>query len=135
MRYVVVFDTNVLFSAAGWEGKPRTCVSLSQAGRIVGITCQEILDELEDKLIEKNIFSVSKAKEHIQYLQSFLQKVDVRLRLPSIVHDPVDQRILECAVEAKATHIITGDRKHLLPIASYEGISIITPSDFLIKFL
>lgn len=46
--------------------------------------------------------------------------------------DPDDNMILECAVVGSATHIVTGDKRHLLPLGSYQGISIISAADFLI---
>jgi predicted nucleic acid-binding protein len=30
-----------------------------------------------------------------------------------------------------ATHIVTGDRRHLLPLGSYQGIAIVSAADFL----
>ena len=42
-----------------------------------------------------------------------------------------DNRILECAVAGRTDVIVTGDRKHLLPLGSYEGIQIVSPADFL----
>ncbi len=42
-----------------------------------------------------------------------------------------DNRILECAVEAGAQYIISGDKRHLLPLKEYQGIKILSPSDFL----
>ena len=44
--------------------------------------------------------------------------------------DPDDDRILECAVEARAQFIITGD-KHLLTMKSFEGILILTADQYL----
>jgi predicted nucleic acid-binding protein len=38
---------------------------------------------------------------------------------------------LECAVVGGATHIVTGDRRHLLPLGSYQGIAIVSAADFL----
>jgi predicted nucleic acid-binding protein len=32
---------------------------------------------------------------------------------------------------AKATHIVSGDRKHLLTMGQYEGIPIISPRELL----
>jgi predicted nucleic acid-binding protein len=43
-------------------------------------------------------------------------------------------RVLECALAAQATVIVTGDRRHLLPLGSYEGIDILTPAHFLAQF-
>ncbi len=45
--------------------------------------------------------------------------------------DPTDNRILECALAANADLIVTGDKKHLLPLGSFRGISIVSLRDFL----
>ena len=42
-----------------------------------------------------------------------------------------DNRILECAVAARADYLVTGDRQHLLPLRSVGGIPIITPAAFI----
>jgi len=44
--------------------------------------------------------------------------------------DPDDNHVLECALEAQASCIITGDR-HLLVLHPYHGINILTPRQFL----
>lgn len=55
----------------------------------------------------------------------------VRIVYPSqkitVVRDPDDNKILECAKEAKADAILTFD-KDLLVLKEYEGIKIIHPS-------
>ena len=51
----------------------------------------------------------------------------------SVVDDEPDNRILECAVAARASAIVTGDR-HLLALKSYQGIGIMTVSDLLYTF-
>jgi hypothetical protein len=45
--------------------------------------------------------------------------------------DPDDHKVLECAVVGGATHIVTGDRRHLLSLGSYQGIAIVSAADFL----
>jgi len=42
-------------------------------------------------------------------------------------------KILECALEAQASFIVSGD-KHLLEIKEYKGIKIISPKEFLSQF-
>ena len=44
--------------------------------------------------------------------------------------DPDDDRVLECAVKGNADYIVTGDR-HLLKLASYQVIAIVTVRQFL----
>jgi len=57
--------------------------------------------------------------------------VTITNTLDSGITDPDDNMILECAVVGGATHIVTGDKRHLLPLGSYQGISIINAADFL----
>ena len=45
-----------------------------------------------------------------------------------------DNRVLEVAVAGMADVIVTGDRRHLLPLGSYAGIPILTPADFLATY-
>ena len=51
--------------------------------------------------------------------------------LKVVAADPDDDKVLECAQVAGATHIVTGDRKHLLPLRTFQGITILTAADFL----
>jgi len=48
----------------------------------------------------------------------------------TITNDPDDNRILECAVEGQAHLIVSGDRD-LRRLKVYQGIPIVTPTDFL----
>ena len=45
--------------------------------------------------------------------------------------DSADDRVLECAVFAGADYLVTGDRRHLLPIEEHQGISIVNAPPFL----
>jgi predicted nucleic acid-binding protein len=44
--------------------------------------------------------------------------------------DPTDNRILECAAEAKSEYIVTGDRG-LLRLGRFEDTPIVTVAEFL----
>ncbi len=134
MQPVAVYDTNVLISGMVWGGIPYDCIELAQQEKVVGLTCDEILDEFEDKLATKLGFSASGAAEIVAGLLDFLQIVEIPNRLKGITTDPDDDMIIECALVGQATHIVTGDQKHLLPIGNYQGILIIKPADFLAEF-
>ena len=58
------------------------------------------------------------------------QIVEPEEALSVIVEDPDDNRVLECAVKSQADVIVSGDR-HLLRLANYQGISIVTVRHFL----
>jgi predicted nucleic acid-binding protein len=51
-------------------------------------------------------------------------------RKVKVVQDAPDNRILECAAEAQADVIVTGDH-HLLALKQFEGIQILRLADFL----
>lgn len=48
-----------------------------------------------------------------------------------IKRTPADNRVLECALEAGAKFIVTGDRKDLLSLGSFRGTLIISVAEFL----
>ena len=53
-------------------------------------------------------------------------------RLPDVIEaNDADNRILECAVEASADFLITGDRRHLLPLEEHQGVRILNAPRFL----
>jgi uncharacterized protein len=131
MRLVVVFDTNILLSALGWKGKPFECLEMARAGTVNGVTCREILEELAEKLEIKLSFAPELVVETLADLMTFLRVVSIPGVLKAVVADPVDDKVLECAEVAGATHIVTGDRRHLLPMGSHKGIPIVAAADFL----
>src|SRR3984957_10807912 len=131
MRLVAVFDTNILFSAAGWKGKPFECVEMARSGAVDGVTCREILEELAEKLETKLSFTPEQVVETLADFMTFLRVVSIPGVLKAVIADPDDDKVLECAEVAGATHIVTGDRRHLLPIGSFKGIPIVTAADFL----
>ena len=134
MQPIVVYDTNVLISGMVWGGIPYDCIELARQEKVEGVTCDEILNEFEDKLTTKLGFSPSDAAEIVAGLLDFLQIVEIPNRLKGVTTDPDDDMIIECAVVGGATHIVTGDQKHLLPLGNYQGILIVKPADFLTEF-
>ncbi|RLE06552.1 hypothetical protein DRZ78_04515, partial [Candidatus Aerophobetes bacterium] len=57
--------------------------------------------------------------------------VQPKTKISAIKQKEDDNRILECGVEGKAQYIISGDKRHLLPLKEYQGIKIISPAQFL----
>jgi len=131
MRWIAVFDTNVMFSGLGWRGTPYRCLELARAGVVEGMTCREVLDELAEKLETKLRFSPLQITDTISDLLTFLRLVTIPNRLKVVTADPDDDKVVECAVVENATHIVTGDRRHLLPLGNYQGIAIVSAADFL----
>ncbi|HQU43612.1 MAG TPA: putative toxin-antitoxin system toxin component, PIN family, partial [Pirellulales bacterium] len=131
MRTIAVFDTNILLSATGWKGVPYKCVELARAGSVEGVTCRELLDELADKLQVKLLFTPEQSVETLTDLLGFLRVVPITGQMKAVAADPDDDKVLECAVLAGATHVVTGDRRHLLPMGVFQGIYIVTAAEYL----
>jgi len=131
MRPIVVFDTNILFSGLGWRGTAHQCLLQARRGIVESVTCQEILAELETILRLKRNMPEDDIVDAINEILLFSRLVNITNTLTGIVSDPNDHMVLECAVVGSATHIVTGDRRHLLPLGSYQGIAIVSAVDFL----
>jgi putative PIN family toxin of toxin-antitoxin system len=134
MRYIVVFDTNILVSALfSQTGSPFRALALAKIGQIQSVTCQEILDEFAEKLLLKFKFSEEKTQSAIHEIAKISQIIKITGTLKAVPKDPDDDMVIECAVVAKASHIVTGD-KHLLSIGTYQNIALIKATDFVNLF-
>ena len=131
MSYVVTFDTNILLSRVGWRGRPYQCLEFARAGDVESVTCRELLEELSEKLVTKLCFSPVQATDPIADLLMFMRLVTITNSLEVVAADPDDNKVVECAVVGRSTRIVTGDRRHLLPLGSYQGIDIVTAAAFL----
>src|SRR5215467_9785111 len=113
---IVVFDTNIWFSGLGWKGAPFQCLQLARQGKAMSVTCREILVELATKLIQKRGMSASQAARAVLEVLLCSRLVIITNSLKVISTDPEDNKIIECAIAGGATHIVTGDRRHLLSL-------------------
>jgi putative PIN family toxin of toxin-antitoxin system len=129
-----VFDTNVYVSAFAIPGsKAGLAFALASRGVFDLVVSPEILAELLGKLADPKFgFSRAELEDAERRIRNFAVVVEPELRL-SIVTDEPDNRILECAIAAGASAVVTGDR-HLLALKNYRGIDIMTVSDLLYTF-
>ncbi|MHB8175143.1 MAG: putative toxin-antitoxin system toxin component, PIN family [Thermoleophilia bacterium] len=132
--YKVVLDTNVYISALLRGRKPEIVLRLSSAPfkRYDLYTSQEILKELDRVLREKFLWPAENRELETRRIFEWADVVKPTKTISAIPSDESDNRILECAVKAKADFIVSGD-SHLLNLKEYEGISVITPAQFLKK--
>lgn len=56
--------------------------------------------------------------------------VSGQIKVDAIVADSTDNMFLSAALEAGADFLVTGDH-HLLQLHTYQGISIVSPAEFL----
>lgn len=79
-------------------------------------------------------FEIGKLELFEELILAISELVEPKIKINIIKDDPDDNKILECAVEGKVNYIVSGD-KHLLRVRAYQGIKIITPREFMDKFL
>ena len=84
-----------------------------------------------EKLQSKLSFTAEQSVETLADLLTFLRVVTIAGQLKAVAADPDDDKVLECATQGGATHIVTGDRRHLLPLGNFQGIAIVTAAEFL----
>ena len=129
----VVLDTNVLISAILFGGKPRRILEKAIRGEIRLCLSEPILEELRGVLRRSKFdYSLEKVQTLLTELTSIADFVNPSQIIRLVLEDPDDNRILECAVEAKASYIITGDF-HLLKLSRYRDIEIVNAFTFLEK--
>ena len=129
----VVLDTNVLISAILFGGKPRKILEKAIRGEIRLCLSEPILEELKG-VLQRSKFDYS--PEMIQIILTELTGVSDFVNpsktIDVVLEDPEDNRILECAEEAEANYIITGDF-HLLKLSRYRNIEVVNAVAFLEK--
>lgn len=127
----VVLDTNDIVSGLHFiGGKPAEIMNLVVSGGIDNFLSGHIIDETRNILRRKFSWTEKEADSAVFWLKAFSKIVNPKSRISIITQDDADNRIIECAIDAKADFIITGDR-HLLDLQTHQGINILTPAAFL----
>lgn len=130
----VVIDTNVLVSAILFGGNPEQVLDSVEEGKIKILISEEILEEFKEVLQRKFGFSLDIVEVTVSAIKGISTLVTPTQRLNVIKKKENDNRILECAVEGKVQYIVSGDKRHLLPLKEYQGMKILSPAKFLNKW-
>ncbi len=78
----------------------------------------------------KFLWSAGQVAVLLQELRSFALVVAPAMPVNRIDDDPADNRVLECALEAEADVIVSGDTRHLQALVSFDGIPVLSPVAF-----
>ncbi|MBP5559332.1 MAG: putative toxin-antitoxin system toxin component, PIN family [Bacteroidales bacterium] len=129
----IVIDTNIIASALFFGGKPYQLLRYVMESRVDVVASKEIVDEYEEIVLrlQRKYPAINSRIP----LQDIISKFEI-IRVNSEIHisrDPADDKFISCALDGKCLYIVSGD-SDLLEIESYEGIEILTVSDFLNRF-
>jgi uncharacterized protein len=128
---LVVLDTNILISYL-FGGKTITSIIDSlENNAFQPVTSSYIVNEFLETARRPRItkyIDPALADEFISEWISYAVFVHPRHKVV-ICRDCNDNPIIACALEAGAEYIVTGD-KDLLSIKSFQGVTILSPTDF-----
>ena len=132
----LVLDSNVLVSALLNRGSvPRrvTDHAMEEMTPLFSFgTLAELLSVLHRKAAQGRILEEEK-DEFVKRLKEVAELVRIKEEV-EICRDPDDEKFLDVALAGEADAIVTGD-KDLLELNPFRGIPIITPREFLEKYV
>ncbi len=131
----VVADTNTIISGLLWKGNESKLLQEAEEENIRLFISKEILEEIEQVInydqLQKYIAESELTKEQLLEKVNSLCHIVFGEKLNiDICRDKRDNKIIECAVHAKADFIVSGD-KDILSLKEYEKIKIISTNEIL----
>lgn len=127
----VVCDTSTLVSALLYRGNERKLLDLATEGRVLLFSSEPILSELEEVLSRSRFdLSLSKQSALVHSLRKVSTLVVPRRRIRFVEADPDDDKLLECAAEAHADYLVSGDH-HLLSLGRFEDVCVVSTTTLL----
>lgn len=131
----IVLDTNVVLSALLWRGTPyHLLAAIGQRSSIQLYSSTALLEELADVLTRpsatKRLALIGGSAREV--LADYVEAIELvePASVPRVVAGDVDDdQVIAAAVAARADLIVSGDRKHLLPLGSHQGIDIVDAAE------
>ncbi|MCY4583659.1 MAG: putative toxin-antitoxin system toxin component, PIN family [Chloroflexi bacterium] len=127
----VVLDTNVIVSALNFPGNERLVLELGMRGRFELYLSPFILQEVAGVLVRKFGWDAERSSQAQRSLTSAATVIEPPRLAEAIGGGHADNRVLDCAAAASADYLVTGDRRHLLPMGVHGGARIVNAPRFL----
>ena len=131
----IVCDTNVLVSGILFGGHARQILRQITRGAFTNCITRALLDEAEEVLTRPKFgLDRERAAAIADLFRDSFDIVESTRRVRAVKADPDDDRVLEAAEAGRATFLVSGD-KHLLDLATWRGIRIVSPAAFVKEFI
>ena len=126
----VVLDTNVVVSGLlHQKGAPAAILDAATSKQFRCYISEFLLDEYREVLTRDYLgLDQRRTARFIGDLREIAIFVVPRKRV-TVARDPDDNRVVECALEAGADFIVTGNIRDFP--AQFHGVRVVTPRDFL----
>jgi putative PIN family toxin of toxin-antitoxin system len=133
MSMLLVLDTNVYVSGIrGNENAPAQIITAWKRKEIQIAFNPQMITEIQRVLTYPRVQALlgsegAGVEQEIADLARTAYLTEGKIEVDIITDDPSDNIILACAKEANADLIVSGDKKHILPLQQFEQIPIVTP--------
>jgi putative PIN family toxin of toxin-antitoxin system len=131
----VVLDTNVLVSGIFFSGPPAEILRAWSRGKFRLVLSPDILDEytrVSAELAEK--FSGIDVQHILDLIVVHSEVCSPAPMQERVCEDPHDDMFIAAAIDSRTKVIVSGD-KHLLKVSGHQGVSVLTPRQFLSQHL
>ena len=130
----ILIDTNIVISGLFFHGLPNQLFKELDFEKFNVCINEEILDEYERQIYKKIINPKYKLNRELNdkffsSLQRFEKFSDLK-----VCRDPKDDKFINCAIDAKAMYIVSGDND-LLTLKNFAGVEIVTAREFYEKYI
>jgi len=133
-----VLDSSVLVSAfLKPDGTSATLLAHARAGAFLLCLSRELVAETAASLLKTRHqrrfrFTPEEVARFCELLGQVAERVEGALpAIRAVPDDPKDDMVVATAVAARADYLVTGDRRHLLPLGGYQGVRIVSVRTFL----
>jgi uncharacterized protein len=133
----ILLDPNVALSVLLWRGTPYRVLEAARRPESVRLsTSAALLEDLADVLgrpfAAERLALIDRSAKSVLADYAGVCDVVVPVAVPRVVPgDPDDDEVFAAALAARVDLIVSGDRRHLLPMRSYRGIPIVDAADAL----
>lgn len=130
----IIVDTNIVISGIFFGGIPKKILAEMKDKNFVPCANKEIISEYRETIDE--MLDNGKGKNpDIKIFSNFTDEIELLESVSDvkICRDPKDDKFINCAIDAKALYIVSGD-KDLLAIKNFDEVEIVTAREFYEKY-
>lgn len=127
----VVYDTNIYISGILLNGQIGKLIELAKEKAFDLYISPLIIEELREVMTNKFHTPITIQQVIFRRIKSITTLVYPIKTLHVIPNKHPDNQILACCQHSRVDYLVTGDKKHLLPLKKFGQTRIVTPQEFL----
>ena len=131
----IILDTNVLASGLFFSGVPLRILNGIKQNKCALVLSSDIVDEYKRTINKLAHHSPDiNAEAQLKLIIMSSEICQPKMLIEPVCQDPDDDKFVACAVTGNVKIIVSGD-KHLLDVSGYSGIEVLSPRQFVEKYL